>query len=131
MTTTHTPPTVRSAPPAAALVASGLALLAALVGGYGSVYFTGQEGWTDLGVVFVTAYLFLSALGVASALALLAGHVAGRYGLLAFGTWMVVFTTLKLVAWQETEAVLFGVVGVVVLVLVTRLSVRAHVGEAR
>lgn len=131
MTTTQTPLTTRTAPPRAALAASGLALLAALVGGYGSVYFTGQEGWTDLGVVFVTAYLFLSALGAVSALALLAGHAVGRFGLLAFGSWMVVFTTLKLVAWQETEATLFGIVGLVVLWLVTRPSVRAHTGELR
>jgi len=131
MTTTISPAPTRSAPSPAALGASGLALLAALVGGYGAVYFTGKEGWTDLGVTFVTAYLFLSGLGVVSAVATLAGRAFGRAGLLAFGVWMVVFTTLKLVAWQETEAVAFGVAGLAVLVLASRPSVRAYVGEPR
>ncbi len=131
MSTALSPAPTRSAPPPAALGASGLALLAALVGGYGAVYFTGKEGWSDLGVVFVAAYLFLSALGALSAVATLAGRASGRSGLLAFGTWMVAFTTLKLVAWQETEAVVFGVVGLAVLVLASRPSVRAHVGGPR
>jgi hypothetical protein len=131
MTSTVTTSTTRTAPPPAALGASGLALLAACVGGYGSVYFTGQEGWTDLGVTFVTAYLFLSALGAASAVALLLGRTAGRYGLMAFGVWMAVFTTLKLVAFQETEAIVFGVVGLVVLGLASRPSVRLYVGAVR
>jgi hypothetical protein len=115
-TTRRTPPT--------AVVAASLSVLMGLVGGYGALYFTGQEGWTDLGLTFVFTYEFLAAFGLVSALALLRRREWGRWGVAVYGGFMVWFTLIKLATIQETEAVPFGVLGLVVLVLATRPAVR-------
>jgi hypothetical protein len=114
-----------------ATAAASLAALTALVGGYGAVYFTGVEGWTDIGITFVMAYEFLAALGLVSAVALLRGRPFGRFGVLTYAVWMVAFTCFKLIAFQETEAILFGLVGLAALVLASRPSVRDYAGGAR
>lgn len=129
-TTTRAPATVAPRP-AAAVAAAALAILTALVGAYGALYFTGLEGWTDIGITFVMAYEFLAAYGLVSAVALLRGHPYGRFGVLTYGVWMVAFTGFKLIAFQEVEAILFGVVGLVATVLAARPSVRAYVEGRR
>ena len=102
-------------PPAPAITAAALAILVALFGGYGAIYFTGLEGWDAAGITFVTTYEAISIFAVVSAVALLRGSSHGRVGLVAYGVFMVGFTIMKVLTIQEWEAIPFGVVGLVVL----------------
>jgi hypothetical protein len=113
--------------PATVLAASGLSILVAGFGAYGAVYFTGLEGFTDLGLTFLVAYEFLSVLGLVSAIALLRGRAAGHLGVLAFGLWMTVFTVFKVAYIHEAEAVPFGVVGLAILALALAPATRRFV----
>lgn len=106
--------------PASVLVASILLGLVAAVGGYGSIYFTGLEGWTALGVCFVVAYEFLTLTGLIAVVAFLRNHPLGRPGVVLYATWMIYFTLFKLIAFQEVQAIPFGVIAVAALVLVRR-----------
>ncbi len=121
---TGVPPRRRPAP--TALTAATLALLLGGVGGYGSVYFTGLEGWDAMGATYVAVYLWIAGTGVAAAVAFLRGHRLGHAGMVWFGAWAVVFTVFKMASIQEWEASVFGAVGLVLLVLVTRPSARKH-----
>jgi len=103
-------------PPATAVVSASLACLAAAVGGYGAVYFTGLDGgFTQIELTFLVAYEFLAALGLFSAIALLRGRALGQAGTVVYGTWMTVFTLFKVGYIHETQAIPFGIVGLVVL----------------
>jgi hypothetical protein len=126
MTTTALPTTPTAIrPPRGAVVAAALSALMGLVGGYGALYFTGQDGWTDLGLTFAFTYEFLAGFGLVSAVGLLRRAEWGRWGVAVYGGFMLWFTLIKLATIQETEAVPFGVLGLVVLVLATRPAVRS------
>ena len=107
-------------PPATVLAASALLGLIAAVGGYGAIYFTGLEGWNGIGASFVVAYEFLSLTGLVAVVAYLRGHRLGRPGVTFDAIWMIYFTLFKLIAFQELQAIPFGVIAVVALVLVRR-----------
>jgi hypothetical protein len=128
MTTTTVPTTGTTAPgraPAPVIAAAAIAALLALVGGYGAIYFTGLEGYTDIGVTFLVAYEFLAALGLTCAVALLQRRAWGRWGLTVYAVWMAAFTVFKLVTFQEWEATTFGLLGLVVLTLLLRPASRS------
>ncbi|TQJ06206.1 hypothetical protein [Kribbella jejuensis] len=115
--TTHRT-TVRRRP--AAVVASVLVALIAAVGGYGAIYFTGLEGWNGIAVSFVVAYEFLSLIGLVAAVAHLRGHRLGRPAVILYATWMIYFTLYKLIAFQELQAIPFGVLAAIALVCASR-----------
>ena len=106
---------VSGRPPATALTASVLTILVALFGGYGAIYFSGLEGWDAMTITFVTTYEAIVVFALVSAVALLRGSEHGRLGLVCYGIFNVAFTAMKLITIQETEAIAFGVVGLVVL----------------
>ena len=125
MTTASTTTTtgVRRAP-ATVLSASILLGLIAAVGGYGAIYFTSLEGWNGIGVSFVVAYEFLSLTGLIAVVAFLRNHPLGRPGVVLYATWMIYFTAFKLIAFQELQAIPFGLIAGLALILVTRRSAR-------
>ncbi len=128
MTTTHSTPITTAAArrrrPASTLIAAILLGLIAAVGGYGSIYFTGLEGWTALGVCFVVAYEFLTLTGLIAVVAFLRNHPLGRPGVALSATWMIYFTLFKVIAFQELQAIPFGVIAGVALVMVIRRPTR-------
>lgn len=129
-----TPTTVSAAPaslrrsPATAWTAAGLSALVATVGAYGSIYFTGLEGWDAMGITFVATYVSICVFGVVCAVALARGSESGRLGLVAYGLFTVAFTIVKIVTIQEWEALAFGVVGAVVLTLALHRRTRSFTG---
>jgi hypothetical protein len=106
---------------AAVLTAAALASLAALVGGYGAVYFTALDGWTPMSQTYVVTYEATSLFGLVCAVVLLFGRgpvrFAARYGLAAYASWLTYFTLFKIIRFSEYQAVPFGVVGLLVLAL--------------
>lgn len=116
----------RPRPAGTAMVAAALAFLIAGVGGYGSVYFTGLEGWDAMGATYVAIYLWIAGSGAVAAAGFLYGSWLGHAGMTWFGAWAVVFTLFKIASIQEWEASAFGVVGLILLVLVSRPSARDH-----
>jgi hypothetical protein len=112
-------------PPTTAVTAALLAVLLALVGGYGAIYFTGLEGWDAAGITFVTTYEAIVLFALVSAVALLRGNSHGRVGLVCYGLFMAGFAVMKVVTIQETEAIPFGVVGLVVAGLALHPRTRA------
>jgi hypothetical protein len=117
-------------PPVAAVAAAGLSLLAVAVTSYGSVYFTGLEGYDALGLTFLVTYLSWAALGLVSAVALLTGRAVGRVGLLAYCAFMLVFTAFKLGYIHEVPAIPFGVVTLTILGLLMAPSTRRFAARA-
>ena len=126
LTRTSTPAAARTRAPRPALAAALLALFMSGTGAYGAIYFTGLEGWEDMGLTFLVTYEFVSITGLASAVAMIQGFRLGLVGVLWYAAFQLVFTAFKLAAIQEVEAIPFGVVAAVVLVLATRPSVRAY-----
>ena len=124
LTASRAATTDRTRPTRAALVAATLVALTSAFGAYGAVYFTGLEGWDDMGVTYVTTYEFIALTGLVSALALFRGHRLGLIGITWYAAFQVVFTAMKLLTIQEISAIPFGVVGLAVLALVTRPSTR-------
>lgn len=128
-TVTTTPAGRSGRPPATAIAAGALTLLVAGFGAYGAVYFTGLDGFTDLGLTFLVAYEFLSVLGIVSAIGTLRGRLLAHAGLVLYATWMLVFTAFKVGYIHETQAIPFGVVGLAVLVLSLAPATRRFVGR--
>jgi hypothetical protein len=118
--TTGTTATTARRRPARVVVASVLVTLIAAVGGYGAIYFTGLEGWSGIGVSFVVAYEFLSLTGLLAAVAFFRGHPLGRPAVIFYAAWMIYFTLFKLIAFQELQAIPFGVLAGVALVCAAR-----------
>jgi hypothetical protein len=123
--TTTTTGAVRRPSPAA-LVAAGLVGLTSAFGAYGSIYFTGLEGWDAFGITYVTIYVFVALTGFVAAVALARGQRLGLVGVTWYAAFNVVFTSMKLITIQEGSAIPFGLVALVVLGLVTRPSVRRY-----
>ena len=127
LTTPTTGETSRPRPNAAVITLIALTVLVTCFGAYGAVYFSGLEGWTDLGLTFVVAYEFLTLLGLVSAIAFARRSPLGRAGLVTYGVWMNVFTAFKVGYIHETEAIPFGVVGLAILVLALSRPARRYV----
>jgi hypothetical protein len=122
--------TARRRPPATVLAAVGLTGLVSALGAYGAVYFTGLEGFTDLGLTFLVTYEFLTLGGLVAAVALARRSELGRVGVVAYGVWMSVFTAFKVGYIHEVEAIPFGVVGATVLALAASRSARGYTSGA-
>lgn len=116
----------RRRPPAAVLAAVGLTGLVTVFGAYGAVYFTGLEGFDDLGLTFLVAYEFITLSGLASAVAMARRSALGRAGVVTYGVWMTVFTAFKVGYIHEMEAIPFGVAGIAVLLLALTRSARRY-----
>ena len=129
-TTVTTPGRPARAPwPVTALVT--LVTLLALVTSYGSIYFTfyfGDPDPTLASGAFVALFFAISATAVLSAVALRGGSRAGWRLLVGYGVLGILWCIAKLVFWQETESLVFGVANVVVLVLLAATGTRRHVG---
>ena len=104
-------------PPATAIVATVLTILLASVGSYGAIYFSGLDGYDPVDATFLSMYIYLSAIGIASVIAQLRGSALGRAGMIAWAIFMALFTLVKLVTIQETEAIAFGVIALIVVAL--------------
>ncbi|CAN5877330.1 hypothetical protein BH24ACT8_BH24ACT8_10630 [soil metagenome] len=109
------------------IVAATLTALAAAFGGYGSIYFSGLDGYTESDLTFLVAYLFMAVLGIVAAIAWLSRHPLGRPGVVLFAVWLTVFNVFKVGYVRETEAVIFLVVGLLILGLALAAPARAHV----
>ncbi len=97
------------------IVASALTVLLASVGTYGAIYFSGLDGYDPVDATFLSMYGYLSLIGVVSVIAQWRGSATGRAGVIAWGIFMALFTLVKLVTIQETEAIGFGVVALIVV----------------
>lgn len=104
-------------PPATVIVASVLTILLASVGTYGALYFSGLDGYDPVDATFLSMYVYLSAIGIVSVIAQLRGSAVGQAGVIVWGLFMALFTLVKLVTIQETEAISFGVVALIVVAL--------------
>jgi len=115
--------------PAAATAALVLTPLIAAVTSGGAVYFSllwsqapPVTVWT---VLFAVAFVAIAIAGIIAAIALARGSERGRRGVIAYATFGILFTLAKLVWWQETEAIVFGALDVVLMLLVSTRRVRA------
>jgi predicted CDP-diglyceride synthetase/phosphatidate cytidylyltransferase len=104
-------------PPATVNVASVLTILLASVGSYGAIYFSGLDGYGPVDATFLSMYCYLSLLGIASVIAQWRGSALGQAGTIVWALFMALFTLVKLVTIQETEAISFGVVALIVVAL--------------
>jgi hypothetical protein len=114
--------------PLTATVALGLTPLIAVVTSGGAVYFSllwseapAVTVWT---VLFAVAFVAIAVAGIIAAIALSRGSERGRRGVIAYAAFGILFTLAKLVWWQETEAIVFGALDVVLLLLVSARRVR-------
>ena len=126
-TTRDTVPAERRRPPATVLATVALTVLVTLFGGYGAIYFTGLEGFTDMGLTFLVAYEGIVLFGLVSAVALLRGSPLGRAGVISFALWLTAFNIFKVGYIREWEAISFGVVGLAIVGLALTSGVRRHV----
>jgi hypothetical protein len=114
---------------------SARALLAAVTT-YGAIYFSFffENARVSAGIiVFVAAFLAVKATEVAAAAGMLRGsRVAWRLLLGLMVVFEVGFSTVKLVVWHETEALLFaGVALLLVTPLLLAPATRRHVDAGR
>jgi hypothetical protein len=114
--------------PMAATVALVVTSLIAVATSGGAVYFSllwaqapAVTVWT---VLFAIAFVAIAIGGVLAATALARGSERGRRGVIAYAAFGILFTLAKLVWWQETEAIVFGALDVVLLLLVSGRRVR-------
>src|SRR3712207_3157171 len=101
-------------------VLTALTLLLALVTSYGAIYFSFffEDPEPALGTwVFVTVFLAINAVAAVSAVGMLRGSRAGWLVLVGYGVLGIVWCGIKLVYWQETESLVFGVSNVAALLL--------------
>lgn len=99
------------------IIATVLTILLASVGTYGAIYFSGLDGYGPVDATFLSMYGYLSLIGIVSVIAQLRGNAVGRAGTIAWGIFMALFTLVKVVTIQETEAISFGVVALIVVAL--------------
>jgi hypothetical protein len=118
-------PTRRRAP-GTVLAAVGLTGLVAAFGAYGAAYFTGLDGYDDMGLTFLTAYESVAAFGLVSAFAMARRSELGRAGVVAYGAFMTVFNAFKIGYIHELEAIPFGVAGLAILLLPLTRSAKRY-----
>jgi len=114
--------------PGAVVAALLITLAIAGVTTGGAVYFSlfwaeapAPSVWT---VLFAVGFVAVSTLGGVAAVALARGSERGRRGVIAYATFGIIFTLAKLIWWQETEAVVFGALDIVLLLLVSSRPAR-------
>ncbi|MHA6668366.1 hypothetical protein ACX3O0_05805 [Homoserinimonas sp. A447] len=112
-----TAPTTPRRPPATVIIATILTILLASVGTYGAIYFSGLDGYGPVDATFLSMYGYLSLIGIVSVIAQLRGRAIGQAGTIAWAGFMALFTLVKLVTIQETEAISFGVIALIVIAL--------------
>jgi hypothetical protein len=108
-------PTTTRRPPATVIIATVLTILLASVGTYGAFYFSGLDGYGPVDATFLSMYGYLSLIGIVSVIAQLRGSAIGRAGTIVWAGFMALFTLVKLVTIQETEAISFGVIALIVV----------------
>lgn len=118
-------------PPATVIVATVLTVIVAAVGTYGAVFFSGLDGYDSLELTFLAMYGYLSLIGIASAIAQVRRSAVARAGVVAWAVFMVLFAVIKVITIQETEAIPFGVVALVVVALQFTPPTRRFVAERR
>jgi hypothetical protein len=79
-------------------------------------------------VLFAVAFVAIAVAGIIAAITLSRGSERGRRGVIAYAAFGILFTLAKLVWWQETEAIVFGALDVVLLLLVSARRVRDWTG---
>jgi hypothetical protein len=99
------------------IAASILTVLLASVGTYGALYFSGLDGYDPVDATFLSMYVYLSAIGIVSVVAQFRGSAIGQAGVIVWALFMALFTLVKLVTIQETEAISFGVIALIVVTL--------------
>ena len=115
-------------------VLSTITLLLSLVTSYGAIYFSFFFENPDPGLgswAFVALFLSINAGAAVSAVALLRGSRGGWLALLGYGVLGSLWCIAKLVFWQETEALVFGVSNVVALLLLAAPQTRRHAAPRR
>jgi hypothetical protein len=102
----------------------------ALVTSGGAVYFSllwegapQRSLWT---VAFAVAYVAISVAGVVAALGLIRGNRRAYRTLVGYAAFGICFTLVKLVFWQETEAIVFGAASAVLLASTLSRPTRRH-----
>jgi hypothetical protein len=123
-------------PPATVIIGSILTVLVASVGTYGAIYFSVLDGYDPVDATFLSMYGYLSLIGIVSVIVQWRGSAIGQAGVITWGIFMALFTLVKLITIQETEAIGFGVVALIVVALEltppTRRFIRArHVQATR
>jgi hypothetical protein len=103
--------------PATTIIATVLTILLASVGSYGAIYFSGLDGYGPVDATFLSMYLYLSIIGIVSVIAQWRGSALGQAGTIIWAIFMALFTLVKLVTIQETEAISFGVIALIVVAL--------------
>jgi hypothetical protein len=112
-------------------VLAGLVGLLALVTSYGAIYFSFYFEDPDPGLgswVFVILFLAINVTSVAAVTALVRGSATGWRVLVAWGVLGILWCIAKLVFWQETESLVFGVLNIGCLSLLAARRTREHGG---
>ena len=112
-------------------VLTALVGLLALVTSYGAIYFSFYFEAPDPGLgswVFVVLFLSINVTSVAAVAGLVRGSAAGWRVLVGWGVLGILWCIAKLVFWQETESLVFGVLNTVCLALLAARRTREHVG---
>ena len=112
---------------------SVLTTLLVLVTSYGAIYFSfffenpdpGPGSW-----VFVAVFLAINVTAAVALVSLRGGSVRGWRVLIGYGVVGILWCIAKLVFWQETEALAFGVVNAVCLALLAAPRTRRYVHAA-
>ncbi len=123
------PSTAPRRPPLTALAACALVGLLAAATAYGSFWFSfvdGSPGIRPGYVVFVALYWAADVVALAAAAGLLRRRPAARRVLVGYAVAGMLFTAVKIVAYHETEAVVFGVVGLLLLALLQAPATRRY-----
>lgn len=114
--------------PMSVRVASTLTLLMAAVTSYGAYYFSFvfEDPQPGAGTyAFVTLFWAITLTASVAAVGLLRGSETARRVLVVYAWAEILWTVAKLVFWQETEALVFGVVSVGVLLVFRSRAARA------
>jgi hypothetical protein len=111
-------------------VLGSLVVLLALVTSYGAIYFSfyfedPQPGFGSW--IFAIVFIGINVAATAAAVALVRGSRLGWSVLVGYGLLGILWCIAKLVFWQETESLLFGVANVLGLVLLATRRTRRHV----
>ncbi len=112
-------------------VLAGVVGLLALVTSYGAIYFSFYFEDPDPGVgswVFVVLFLAINVTSLVAVTALVRGSATGWRVLVAWGVLGILWCIAKLVFWQETESLVFGVLNVGCLSLLAARRTREHSG---
>ena len=109
-----------------------LTTLLVLVTSYGAIYFSFYFEDPDPGLgtwAFVTVFLAINVTAAVALAGVLRRSPRARTVLVGYGALGVLWSIAKLVFWQETEALVFGLVNLACIALLVAPSSRRHVGR--